>query len=248
MTAVDGRNRRSTGIVESVYALPLTCRATRDARRASIHRSPARFARSCKATAARRASTSRTCAPGAAPPGTRGRASPLPRRSSSRSRSPSCARSTASPPRGQGLLDLLGHMLLVSDNEAANQLEVWLAGSTSAGCGTRERDDACARDERLAHVRRLRGAPAGVAAGPIPIRIESQPSFGVRQVHDGVGPRAARPQPSTSRRRGRGRCRVSASAARRPATCSGCWPRSPTTASSIASSVRRRWSCTRRAG
>ena len=28
---------------------------------------------------------------------------------------------------------LLGQMLILSDNEAANELEVWLAGSTSAG-------------------------------------------------------------------------------------------------------------------
>ena len=70
-------------------------------------------------------------------------------------------------------------MLVDSDNEAANALEVWLAGSTSAGSDRVERDDAGARpDDSLMYggyetPRRPR------PAAPIPIRVESQPAFGV---------------------------------------------------------------------
>jgi beta-lactamase class A len=74
---------------------------------------------------------------------------------------------------------LLGKMLVLSDNAAANALEVWLAGSTAAGS---QRVDETMRalglNDSLMYggyeVRRPAAAPA-----PIPIRVESQPSFGV---------------------------------------------------------------------
>jgi beta-lactamase class A len=82
------------------------------------------------------------------------------------------------PAAGTPLAGLLRKMVVNSDNEAANSLEVWLAGSTSAG------------SERVNETMRILGlrdshmyggyetrAPAAVA--PIPIRVESQPSFGV---------------------------------------------------------------------
>ena len=53
---------------------------------------------------------------------------------------------------------LLGHMLVISDNAAANALEVWLAGSTSAGSARVNETHAGARAERFADVRRLRDA------------------------------------------------------------------------------------------
>ena len=76
------------------------------------------------------------------------------------------------------LARLLGHMLILSDNEAANELEVWLAGSTSAGSArVNETMRALGLNDSLMYGGyATRGAAS--AAAPIPIRIESQPAFG----------------------------------------------------------------------
>jgi beta-lactamase class A len=78
------------------------------------------------------------------------------------------------------LAGLLAKMLVFSDNAAANDLEVWLAGSTSAGS---ERVNATMRalglrDSLMYGGYETRRAAARVG-DPIPIRVESQPSFGV---------------------------------------------------------------------
>ena len=84
------------------------------------------------------------------------------------------------PARGTRLAELLDSMLVRSDNAAANELEVWLAGSTSAGSDrVNETMRALGLDDSLMYggyetPRR----PAG-ASTPIPIRVESQPAFGV---------------------------------------------------------------------
>ena len=75
---------------------------------------------------------------------------------------------------------LLGKMLVSSDNDAANALEVWLAGSTSAGS---ERVNETMRALGMADSIMYGGyetsrRPAAAAAA-IPIRVESQPAFGV---------------------------------------------------------------------
>ena len=69
-------------------------------------------------------------------------------------------------------------MLVYSDNDAANALEVWLAGSTSAGS---DRVNATMRalglvDSLMYGGYETRRAAAGT---PIPIRLESQPAFGL---------------------------------------------------------------------
>jgi len=81
------------------------------------------------------------------------------------------------------LASLLREMLVVSDNGAANDLEVWLAGSTSAGS---ERVNETMRalglhDSLMYGGYEIRRPAAAVptAGAPIPIRVESQPSFGV---------------------------------------------------------------------
>ena len=75
---------------------------------------------------------------------------------------------------------LLGRMLVSSDNDAANALEVWLAGSTSAGS---RRVDETMRSLGLYDSAMYGGyetARRPAAATPaIPIRVESQPAFGV---------------------------------------------------------------------
>ena len=75
---------------------------------------------------------------------------------------------------------LLGKMIVSSDNDAANALEVWLAGSTSGGS---DRVNATMRALGLNDTLMYGGyesprRPAAVTAA-IPIRVESQPSFGV---------------------------------------------------------------------
>jgi beta-lactamase class A len=77
------------------------------------------------------------------------------------------------------LAGLLTRMLVASDNASANDLEVWLAGSTSAGS---DRVNATMRalglnDSLMYGGYETTRRPA--AATPIPIRVESQPSFGV---------------------------------------------------------------------
>jgi beta-lactamase class A len=83
------------------------------------------------------------------------------------------------PARGTRLDRLLGEMLIRSDNAAANELEVWLAGSTSAGSA---RVNETMRALGLTDSLMYGGyeTPRTPAAGtPIPIRVESQPAFGI---------------------------------------------------------------------
>ena len=70
----------------------------------------------------------------------------------------------------------LAKMLVLSDNKAANELEIWLAGSTSAG-SARVNETMRAlglHDSEMYGGYEVRRPAAGA---PIPIRIESQPSF-----------------------------------------------------------------------
>ena len=82
-------------------------------------------------------------------------------------------------PAARSRLDgLLTRALVDSDNEAANDLEVWLAGSTSAG-SSRVNETLRAlglEDSEMYGGYETRRA---ATAAPIPIRVESQPSFGV---------------------------------------------------------------------
>ena len=69
-------------------------------------------------------------------------------------------------------------MIVFSDNEAANELEVWLAGSTSAGSS---RVNETMRSLGLTDSEMYGGYETRrpSAGAPIPIRVESQPDFGV---------------------------------------------------------------------
>ena len=71
-------------------------------------------------------------------------------------------------------------MLVSSDNDAANALEVWLAGSTSAGS---DRVNATMRalglNDSLMYGGYETSRRPAAATATIPIRIESQPAFGV---------------------------------------------------------------------
>ena len=85
------------------------------------------------------------------------------------------------PASGSRLDGLLRKMLVHSDNEAANALEVWLAGSTAAG-STRVNETMAALGMRSSEMYGGYEVPAlRVLAGlePIPIRVESQPAFGL---------------------------------------------------------------------
>ena len=71
-------------------------------------------------------------------------------------------------------------MLVSSDNDAANALEVWLAGSTSAGSDrVNETMRALGLDDSLMYGGYETSRRPAAATAPIPIRIESQPAFGV---------------------------------------------------------------------
>ena len=83
------------------------------------------------------------------------------------------------PESGTRLDRLLGEMLIHSDNASANELEVWLAGSTSAGSArVNETMRALGLNDSLMYggYETTRRPAAGT---PIPIRIESQPAFGI---------------------------------------------------------------------
>jgi beta-lactamase class A len=84
-------------------------------------------------------------------------------------------RATDGPPEPGSRVDvLLRAMLVHSDNDAANALEIWLAGSTSAGS---HRVDETMRALGLTDTLMYGGYERD--AVPIPIRVESAPSFGL---------------------------------------------------------------------
>ena len=86
---------------------------------------------------------------------------------------------------------LLRKMLVESDNSAANELEVWLGGSTSAGAAHVNqtmwslgmRDSVMYGGYEPTPLRRPAGpvlaGPVWAGPAPIPIRVESAPSFGL---------------------------------------------------------------------
>jgi beta-lactamase class A len=85
------------------------------------------------------------------------------------------------PPASSRISNLLGRMLVVSDNDAANELEAWIGGSVLAGSDrVNETMNALGLHDSLMYggyesPRR----PAAAATPPIPIRVETQPEFGV---------------------------------------------------------------------
>jgi hypothetical protein len=79
------------------------------------------------------------------------------------------------PPPGSELATLFHRMLVYSDNQAANDLEIWLGGSTVAG-GVRVNATLQALGLNGSHM--YGGYLVGTAAGrPIPLRVENQPPY-----------------------------------------------------------------------
>ena len=179
VTAVDGRNRRSTRLVEPVYALPVDARPLGSS--PTVDRPlTARIRRlvdSHGGTAGVYVQDLRT-GQGAA--------------WNAKARFPAAStlklaiavtvlRSLdGKPGERTRVAGLLAKMLVFSDNAAANDLEAWLAGSTSAGS---ERVNATMRALGLRDSLMYGGyetrRAAALVGDPIPIRVESQPSFGV---------------------------------------------------------------------
>ena len=81
------------------------------------------------------------------------------------------------PPPSSRLGRLLRVMLDYSDNQAANELEVWLGGSTSGGAA---KVNATMRTLGLLDSEMYGGYELGTAAGPrpIPLRVDRRPAFG----------------------------------------------------------------------
>lgn len=83
------------------------------------------------------------------------------------------------PEAGSRLSTLLDRMLVLSDNAAANELEVWLAGSTSAGSDrVNETLRALGLRDSLMYGGYETTRRSAAASAPIPIRVERQPRFG----------------------------------------------------------------------
>ena len=80
------------------------------------------------------------------------------------------------PARGSRVAGLLHEMLTVSDDQAANDLLVWLAGSTSAGG---QRVNALMRSIGLVDTVMYGGYDVRTLSSRIPVRVERQPAFGV---------------------------------------------------------------------
>ena len=234
VTAIDGRNRRSSATVDQVYGLPAGAdpreRAPRlDSALAGPIRSLVRRAGGTAGVYVEDLRTGRGAAWNA------------------RARFPAASTLKLAiavaamraidgkPAAGTPVDRQLREMLVRSDNAAANAILVGLAGSTSAG-GFRvdETMRALGLTDSLMYGGYEVDRRPSAAAAPIPIRVESQPSFPARQVHDRLGPRAPRALGLPGGRRERRHCSGSASPAPRRATCSSCSPRRATTASSIA--------------
>lgn len=79
------------------------------------------------------------------------------------------------PPPGTELANLFRRMLVYSDNKAANDLEIWLGGSTIGGAA---RVNATLQTLGLRGTHMYGGYIIGTAAHrPIPLRVESQPPY-----------------------------------------------------------------------
>ena len=79
------------------------------------------------------------------------------------------------PPRSR-LRRLLDEMITVSDDQAANDLLVWLGGSTSAGG---QRVNSLMRSIGLVDTLMYGGYEVRTLASEIPVRVDRQPAFGV---------------------------------------------------------------------
>jgi len=86
------------------------------------------------------------------------------------------ARHSGIPPPGSYVGSLLREMITVSDDAAANALEVWLAGSTYAGS---QRVNALMRSIGLIDSLMYGGYEVRSLSGPIPVEVDEQPDFGV---------------------------------------------------------------------
>jgi beta-lactamase class A len=85
------------------------------------------------------------------------------------------ARHHGIPPPGSYVDGLLVSMLTHSDNAAANALEVWLAGSTSAGS---YRVNALMRSIGMKDSEMYGGYEIGTYSRQIPVQVDEQPSWG----------------------------------------------------------------------
>ena len=86
------------------------------------------------------------------------------------------ARHGGLPPPGSRVARLLRKMITVSDDQAANDLLVWLSGSTSAGG---ERVTALYRSLGLVDTLMYGGYVVRELSIAIPVRVDRQPAFGV---------------------------------------------------------------------
>ena len=86
------------------------------------------------------------------------------------------ARHSGIPPPGSRLDGLLREMLIPSDDEAANALLVWLGGSTSSGA---YRVNDLMRSIGLVDSLMYGGYETRTLSGPIPVRVDEAPAFGV---------------------------------------------------------------------
>jgi len=97
------------------------------------------------------------------------------------------ARFSGIPPPGSWLEERLRELIVPSDDQAANDLLVWLAGSTSAGG---QRVNALMRSIGLVDSIMYGGYLVRSLSGRIPVRVERQPAFGVGKyttAHDMAG-------------------------------------------------------------
>ena len=89
-------------------------------------------------------------------------------------------RTDAAPAAGSRLAVLFERMLVNSDNDAANELETWVGGSVYAGSDrVNETMHALGLRDSLMYGGYETSRRPAAPAPPIPIRVESQPSFGL---------------------------------------------------------------------
>jgi hypothetical protein len=86
------------------------------------------------------------------------------------------SRHSGIPPPGSYVGHLLREMITVSDDAAANALEVWLAGSTSAGS---HRVNSLMRSIGLVDSIMYGGYEVRSLSASIPVRVDDQPAFGL---------------------------------------------------------------------
>lgn len=174
VTTVDVDGRRSSAVVRDVFGLPAAARPRRVAERNDL-RLAAELRTLARGSGGVTASYVESLTSGAGAAFNAGARFPAASTLKLAIAATVLAAHSGVPPPRSRVGGLLQEVITVSDDRAANALLTWLGGSTSAGG---RRVDALLRSIGLDDSLMYGGYETRALSGPIPVRVESRPSFG----------------------------------------------------------------------